>query len=124
MALKIVYAEDDELVRTTIAEMLRDTGATVITCAAGAEAVRLCEALQPDALLLDLGMPRVDGYEAVRRIRENPATRATRVVAITGRDTAESREEAARTGFDAFVVKPVSVGALLESLKPRGDVNA
>jgi CheY-like chemotaxis protein len=123
MALKIVYAEDDELVRTTIAEMLRGSGATVITCATGGEAVRLCEALRPDALLLDLGMPRVDGYEAVRRIRESPTISATRVVAITGRDTAESRDEALNAGFDAFIAKPVATHALLEVLKPCDDVS-
>ena len=119
MALKIVYAEDDDLVRNTVAEMLRSNGVTVITCATGGEAVRLCEALRPDALLLDLGLPRVDGYEAVRRIRENPAISATRVVAISGRDTAESRGEAFDAGFDAFIGKPVATHALLEVLKPR-----
>ena len=119
MALKIVYAEDDELVRNTVAEMLRSTGATVITCTTGGEAVRLCEALRPDALLLDLGMPRVDGYEAARRIRENPSISATRVVAISGRNAAESRDEALLAGFDAFIAKPVTTSALLEALKPR-----
>ena len=81
--------------------------------------MRLCEALRPEALLLDLGMPRVDGCEAARRIRENPSISATRVVAISGRNAAESRDEALLAGFDAFIAKPVTTSALLEALRPR-----
>jgi CheY-like chemotaxis protein len=116
VSFRVVYAEDDEGVRASIADMLQLAGVTVITCDTGGEAVRLSDRLVPDALLLDLGMPRVDGYEAARRVRENPRIAAMRIVALTGRQISDAQQEATEAGIDIVLSKPVDIKSLLAAL--------
>jgi CheY-like chemotaxis protein len=113
-SFRVVYAEDDALVRAGVAQMLVEHGVAVHECANGDEAARLCSVFRPDAVLLDLSMPEVDGCEAARRIREQglPA----RLVALTGRGE-DALEAAARAGFDEFVRKPGSVATILSALR-------
>src|SRR4051795_6042899 len=84
--LHVVYAEDDPLVRDTVAEMLREIGAEVTVCRNGAEAVLLCLSLNPDVALLDIAMLGMDGLDGAQRIRANDAVggRRIRLVALTG----------------------------------------
>jgi CheY-like chemotaxis protein len=84
---RIVYADDDDLVRGTLTELLTSADLDVRPCADGAEAIRLCEALMPHAALLDLNMPNVDGFEAAKLIRGDSRLSGIRLVAITGRGT-------------------------------------
>lgn len=117
-ALRVVYAEDDPLVRDTAANMLRELGAEVSVCKNGAEAVLLCLSLNPDVALLDLSMLGMDGFDGAKRIRANDAVagRRVRLVALSGR--APGYEEQARTaGFDEFLRKPIT----LEGLKAAVD---
>jgi response regulator NasT len=113
-SFRVVYAEDDALVRAGVAQMLVEHGLAVHECANGDEAAQLCSVFHPDAVLLDLSMPHVDGCEAARRIRQQGL--ATRLVALTGRGEG-ALKEAARAGFDEFVRKPSSVGTLLKALR-------
>lgn len=110
--LRVVYAEDDELVRNTLAEILRDLGADVHVCGNGAEAVLLCLSVQPDVALLDLTMPGMDGFDGAIRIRENDAAREIRLVALTGRIGPDYAEQARSAGFDEFLTKPITTDAL------------
>jgi len=112
---RVVYAEDDAFVRAGIARMLVEHGLAVHECSNGDEAAQLCSAFRPDAVLLDLSMPDVDGCEAARRIRKERGP-STRLIALTGRGE-ESLKEAACAGFDEFLRKPISVATLLGALR-------
>ena len=112
---RVVYAEDDEQMRAGVAQLLVQQGLAVHECSNGDEAAQLCSAFRPDAVLLDLSMPDVDGCEAARRIREAHGP-STRLIALTGRGE-DSLKEAARAGFDEFLRKPISVSTLLGALR-------
>lgn len=112
---RVVYAEDDEQTRAGLAQLLVQHGLAVHECSNGDEAAQLCSVFRPDAVLLDLSMPDVDGCEAARRIRKERG-QATRLIALTGRGE-ESLRDAARAGFDEFLRKPISVTTLLGALR-------
>ena len=114
-SFRVVYAEDDAHVRAGIARMLVEHGLAVHECSNGDEAAQLCSVFRPDAVLLDLSMPDVDGCEAARRIREQQG-HSMRLIALTGRGE-ESLKEAARAGFDELLRKPISVVELLGALR-------
>jgi signal transduction histidine kinase len=78
----------------------------------GAEALRICEDWEPTHVLMDLGMPGMDGFETARRLRANHPDRAFRLVAISGWGREEDQEEARQAGFDQHLVKPVGVAEL------------
>ncbi len=116
-ALRVVYAEDDPLVRDIAAEMLRELGAEVSVCKNGAEAVLLCLSVNPDVALLDLAMLGMDGFDGARRIRANDvvAGRRIRLVALSGR-TPGYEAEARTAGFDEFLRKPITLEGLREAV--------
>jgi signal transduction histidine kinase/DNA-binding NarL/FixJ family response regulator len=114
--LRIVVVDDNRDSATSLALMLRLMGNEVRTGHDGREAVALAEAFRPDAVLLDIGLPVMSGYDAARAIRASSAGTCV-LVAITGwgqeSDLARSRE----AGFDHHLVKPVDIARLLEILE-------
>jgi CheY-like chemotaxis protein len=92
--------------------MLEGMGHEVFTARDGFEAIHLAEENRPDLVLLDIGMPRLNGYETARRIREQPWGKSLPLVALTGWGLEEDRQLARESGFDRHVVKPVGVEAL------------
>lgn len=117
---KLVWADDDDLFRSAVHAMLRHAGVEVYPCANGVEAVKLCETIRPDAALFDLDMPYLDGFEAARRLRSNPALLGMRLVAITGRASLDFRMRAVDSSFDQFLCKPVALKQLLRALHMTG----
>jgi CheY-like chemotaxis protein len=79
----------------------------------GADAVRTAERLRPDIVLMDIGLPILNGYEACRRIRSQPWGAAITMVAITGWGQEEGHEQSEAAGFDLHLVKPVDHDELL-----------
>ena len=73
--------------------------------------------VDPDVVLLDLGMPGMDGYELCRRIRATPAGREALILAVTGWGQETDRERSAESGFNGHLVKPVSPHEILERLE-------
>ncbi|HEY4957140.1 MAG TPA: response regulator, partial [Caldimonas sp.] len=73
----------------------------------GPEALARAAALRPEAILLDLGLPGLNGYEVCRRLRAEPWARATPIIAITGWGQADDRQRSKDAGFDGHLVKPV-----------------
>ena len=92
--------------------MLRSLGHEVHVAYDGESALRLAEALLPEVVLLDLGMPALNGLDVCRRIRAEPWGRAMRVIAQTGWGQREDRQRTRGAGFDHHVVKPIDVAAL------------
>jgi CheY-like chemotaxis protein len=82
----------------------------------GFEAIEAAERLGPDVVLLDIGLPRLNGYEACRRIRQQPWGKDLMIVALTGWGQEEDRQKSREAGFDTHMVKPVDYDALIELL--------
>jgi CheY-like chemotaxis protein len=92
--------------------MLTLTGNEVRTAHDGVEAVKAAEAFRPGAILMDVGMPRLNGYEATRRIREQPWGRPVIIVALTGWGQEGDKLQARESGCNGHLVKPVSLPEL------------
>ena len=105
----ILVVDDNRDSATSTAMMLGLMGNEVRTAHDGLEAVEVAEAFRPEVILMDVGMPRLNGYEATRRIREKPWGRSVIIIALTGwgqdRDKAQSKE----AGCDGHLVKPVNL---------------
>jgi CheY-like chemotaxis protein len=80
----------------------------------------MADAFRPDVVLLDIGMPGMDGYEVARRLSALPEGRRPRIVAVTGWSQESDRHQASEAGFDMHLVKPVDLDALLRALDHRG----
>ena len=96
--------------------LLKLSGHEVHTANDGLEAVEASATLRPDVILLDIGLPRLDGYEAARRIREQRRGEGLKLVALTGWGQEEDRRRSEEAGFDAHLVKPVDVDVLAKIL--------
>jgi PAS domain S-box-containing protein len=113
---RVLIADDNADAAAMLAELLTAHGHDVHIAHDGLAAVEAAIRLQPDAILLDLGMPRLDGYEAGRQIRELLARRPPLLVALTGWGLEEARSRTKTIGFDAHLVKPIDYAALLALL--------
>jgi PAS domain S-box-containing protein len=118
---RIVIADDNEDSVVLLAELLELLGHDVWTASDGAEAVERAAEVQPDMIVLDLGMPRMDGFEAARRIRETPAGKGAFLVALTGWGQDSDRRRTREAGFDRHLVKPVDPRALSALLTSTRD---
>jgi len=110
--LRILVADDNQDNAESLALLLQMMGHEVRTELDGARAVETAEAFQPQVVLLDLGMPQLNGYEAARRIRALPAGQSVKLVALTGWGQPGDRERATEAGFDLHLTKPVAHDAL------------
>lgn len=104
--MRVLVVDDDQDGREALGELLRSWGYEVIVAADGCEAITLALEHRPDVVLLDIGLPDMDGYEVARRIRATGNTPA--VIALTGSDEEDPREGA----FDARILKPADPEAL------------
>jgi signal transduction histidine kinase/ActR/RegA family two-component response regulator len=112
----ILVVEDNPDARETLAMLLELAGHRVELAADGATGLEKALALQPEVALVDVGLPRMDGYEVARRIRASKGVRRPYLVALTGYGAPEDRERALGAGFDAHIVKPVDPDTLAEVL--------
>ena len=114
----VLLIEDNEDGREMMATMLAVHGYPVTQAADGLQGVAAACANPPAAALVDIGLPGIDGYEVARRLRQDPATRGIRLIALTGYGLAEDQRRVLEAGFDQHLVKPVSMDQLLEALAP------
>jgi len=99
--------------------MLELRGHRVEAAADGETALELAAGTQPDAALVDLGLPDITGHEVARRLRADPGCRRMLLIALTGFSAETERAAAREAGFDAFLVKPVAVEELDRALGGR-----
>lgn len=111
---RILVADDNRDAADSLAMLLRLHDKEVHTAYDGLEAVEAAALLQPDAVVLDLGMPNLSGDNACRRIRAQAANRRIVIIALTGWDQQRDRERTEAAGFDVHLVKPVDPAALLQ----------
>jgi two-component system CheB/CheR fusion protein len=106
---RILIADDNDDAAESLALLLEMRGHQVRTARDGVEAVETADAFMPDIVILDIGMPRLDGYDAARQIRQRPWGKAIVLIAQTGWGAAEDRRRSAEAGFDVHLTKPVDL---------------
>jgi CheY-like chemotaxis protein len=112
--LTILLVEDDEDTRYLMQLEMERRGYRVIEAEDGEKAVELAQQEYPDIILMDLSLPRMDGLEATKQIREFDGMRTVPIVAVTAHQESDFREGAKDSGFDAYVTKPIDFDWLSE----------
>src|SRR5438067_5168870 len=114
---KILLVEDNEMNRDMLSRRLVRQGYEVVVAIDGGEAVSMAASEKPDVILMDMSLPVMDGWEATRRVKAAPATRAIPVIALTANALVEDRERALAAGCDDFDTKPGELPRLREKIK-------
>jgi two-component system cell cycle response regulator DivK len=115
--MKILYVEDNDDNIYMLEQRLRRAGFTVVIARDGAEGVAMAGTERPDLILMDIGLPILDGLEATRRLKAAPQTKDIPVVALTANAMMGDREKAMSAGCDDFDTKPVDLPRLLEKIR-------
>jgi CheY-like chemotaxis protein len=118
-SLHVLVVDDNHDAADTLAEVLEIMGCRTATAYDGQEGVEKAEHLRPDAIVLDLGMPRLNGYEACERIRAMPWGQEVRLIAVSGWGQQDDRRRSMAAGFDAHLVKPVAPDELMTLLEQQ-----
>ena len=113
---RILIVDDNEDAAQSLALILRLEGNEVCTARDGEEALGLLDEFVPEAAVLDIGLPGMNGYELAAALRAEPRTRSIALIALTGYGRAPDRRRALDAGFDEHLVKPVELDALLTTL--------
>ena len=113
----LLLVEDNEDNRIIYSTVLRHLGYQVIEAQDGLQAVDLARSAQPDLILMDISIPRMDGWEATRILRRDPATRAIPIIALTAHALSDDRERAAEVGFTAYLAKPIEPRAVVAEVR-------
>jgi signal transduction histidine kinase len=116
-ARRVLVVEDNEDAAEAMAILLRELGHEVAVIDNGREAVEAARMFRPDVILLDIGLPGVDGFELARRFRALPETQSAKVIAVTGYGQTADRERSKASGFDLHLVKPVDPAKLTRALE-------
>ena len=111
---RVLVVDDNLDAAESLAMLLTFAGHETRQAHDGAEAVKAAEQFRPDVVLLDIGLPVMNGYDACRRLRQEPWGRSMLLVALTGWGQEEDREQSRDAGFDAHLVKPVDLEGLLD----------
>ena len=114
---RILIADDNRDSAATLAILLEAAGNQVRVAHDGSTAIELAAEYSPDVVLLDIGMPRLNGYDACRIIRAQPSGNQAYIVALTGWGQSEDRKRAEGAGFDCHLVKPVEPAALEQLIR-------
>jgi two-component system cell cycle response regulator DivK len=113
---KILVVDDTEWNRDLIVQLLEDEY-TVLEALDGEEAVRKTEADKPDLILMDLGMPVMDGWEATRKIKANDALKHIPIIAVTSHAMVGDEIDARKAGCDDYLPKPIDEAELMRKIK-------
>jgi DNA-binding response OmpR family regulator len=114
--LKVLIVDDLVDAAEALARLLRFDAHEVRTAYRGSDAIAAARELAPEVVLLDLGLPGLNGYEVARQMREQAGCRGAIIIAITGRTQARDRERAAEAAIDDYLLKPVRIEELQAAL--------
>jgi CheY-like chemotaxis protein len=117
---RVLIVDDNRDAAETLGALLTEMGATVSIADCGPAALESLAPFLPDAVILDIGMPGMDGYEVARRIRSHPQCGAVLLIALTGWGQEHDVRRSDEAGFDHHIVKPADMGKLRALLMPRG----
>ncbi len=113
----LLLVEDEQVNREMFRRRLERKGYGVVTAECGLQAVALSKSDKPDLVLMDLGLPDIDGWEATRRIKADPATAAIPVLVLSAHATPDARQKAFAAGCEDFETKPVNWDALFKKIE-------
>jgi two-component system cell cycle response regulator DivK len=114
---KILLVEDNEMNRDMLARRLERRGYQVVVALDGAQGLQLAQAETPDLILMDMSLPVLDGWEATRQLKSQPATQAIPIIALTAHAMSGDREKAIAVGCDDYDTKPVEFSRLMEKIQ-------
>ena len=115
--VKILYVEDNEDNIYMLNKRLSRKGYTVVIATDGEQGVRMSHSEDPNLIIMDLGLPVLDGWEAIRQIKSSPETLHIPIIALTAHAMNEDRSKAQEAGCDDFDTKPVNMTRLLEKIQ-------
>jgi two-component system cell cycle response regulator DivK len=113
----ILIVEDNEKNMKLVRDILQHRGHMTIEAANGSDGVRLARERRPDLVLMDIQLPDIDGIEALRQIRTEPALDATPVLAVSASVMPDEQQQIVASGFDAYVTKPINIKQFLETVQ-------
>lgn len=114
---RILIAEDEKDIRELIAFTLRFAGFDVLLATNGVEAVEVAEAERPDLVILDVRMPKMSGYEACRRLKENPQTSALPIVFLSAKGQDSEIQQGLESGAEEYILKPFAPDELIQQVR-------
>jgi len=114
---RILLVEDNEMNRDMLSRRLKKRGYEITMAFDGKQGVDMAGAELPDLILLDMSLPVMDGWEAAKHLKANPATKAIPVIALTAHAMAGDMEKALEAGCDDYDTKPVDLARLLEKIE-------
>jgi two-component system, cell cycle response regulator DivK len=117
---KILIVEDNEMNRDMLSRRLERRGFEVVIAVDGADGVAKSKSELPDIVLMDMSLPVMNGWEATRAIKADPATESMPVIALTAHSMPGDREKAMEAGCNDYDVKPVELPRLLEKMAALG----
>ena len=113
---KILLVEDNEMNRNMLTRRLERKGFEVIIAINGQDGIDMASSGNPDLILMDLSLPIIDGWEATRKIKTDPATQSIPVIALTAHAMAGDEKRALEAGCDDYDTKPVNFNRLLDKI--------
>jgi two-component system, cell cycle response regulator DivK len=114
---KILLVEDNEMNRDMLSRRLERKGYQILIAVDGSQGVSMAHAESPDLILMDMSLPVLDGWEATRQLKADPATKHIPVIALTAHAMASDREQALAAGCDDYDTKPIELPRLLEKIQ-------
>lgn len=114
---RVLVVDDNRDGVASLAMLLSLTGNDALTAHDGLEAVEMAGAFRPELIVLDIGLPKLNGYDACRRIRERSWGKSVVIIAATGWGQEDDRRRSAKPGFDHHLVKPVDPAAISKLLR-------
>ena len=117
MAAKILLVEDNEMNRDMLSRRLQRRGYEVVTAVDGESGLAMTRSEAPALVLMNMSLPGIDGWEATRQLKADPATRAVPIIALTAHPMAGEREQALAAGCDDFDTKPIDLDRLLGKIE-------
>ncbi len=115
---RILIVDDSPTQTLSLAKILKKNGHDVMTAKDGAEGIQVAKAELPDLVLMDVVMPKVNGFQATRQITKNPSTSHIPVIIVTTKDQETDKIWGERQGAKGYVVKPVEEATLIDTIKP------
>ena len=113
----ILIVEDNEKNMKLVRDILQHKGHATLEATTGGEGVRLAIERRPDLVLMDIQLPDIDGIEALRRIRAEPALDAVPVLAVSASVMPDEQTKIVTSGFDAFITKPIALKPFLDTVQ-------
>jgi CheY-like chemotaxis protein len=114
---KVLLVEDNEMNRDMLSRRLTRKGYEVVIATDGVEGIEMSVSSEPDLILMDMSLPRIDGWEATKQIKANPQTQSTPILALTAHAMSGDRQKALEAGCDDYDTKPIELSRLINKMQ-------